>query len=436
MNIAVVGAGISGNLAARLLATKHKVALFESGDYLGGHTNTVEVATNHARVAVDTGFMVFNSRTYPNFCRMLELLNVESQPSDMSFSVRCDSPSLEYNGSSPNKLFAQRRNLARPWFYGLIREIVRFNQVARQAKESNGTLGKFLRQHRFDQSLQQYYLRPMLAAIWSAPLNAVDQLPARFVLGFMHNHGLLQIRNRPQWRTIVGGARNYVHKLLAPIAHQAHTNSPVSAIYRDAQGVTLQFPSGQRQRFDQVVLGTHADTSLKLLANPTGEEQEILQAFPYQPNRAVLHGDTRVMPRRKRAWASWNYHLAESCDSAAAASVTYDLNRLQNLATNQSVLVTLNPTIAINREKIWQTIDYSHPGFTQLSVHAQQRWGEINGTRRTWFCGAYWGYGFHEDGVNSALRVARKFGISLEDLKLPTRRASRHTAAAPLALTP
>jgi len=435
LKIAVVGAGISGNLAARLLATKHEVALFEAGDYLGGHANTVEVSTTDGLVPVDTGFMVFNSRTYPNFCRMLELLDVETQPSDMSFSVRCDEQNLEYNGTSVNGLFAQRSNLVRPAFYGMLREIVRFNRIAREAMYGNCTLGKFIRQHGFAESLQQFYLRPMLAAIWSAPLGAVDALPAKFVLGFMHNHGLLQIRDRPQWRTIVGGAKNYVDKLLAPIASQTYTNTSVAAIHREASGVLLQFASGQREHFDQVVLGTHADTSLKLLAEPTADEREILNAFPYQSNKAVLHSDTSVMPRRKRAWASWNYHLAESERPVAGASVTYDLNRLQNLTTKTPVLVTLNPTGAIDREKVWQTFDYSHPGFTQQSIGSQQLWGEISGARRTWFCGAYWGYGFHEDGVNSALKIAKAFGVSLDDIKLPISAANASLKASPLAVT-
>lgn len=436
MKIAVVGAGVSGNLVARLLATQHQVTLFEANGYYGGHTNTVDVPTESGAVAVDTGFMVFNRRTYPNFCRMLDLLNVESQPSDMSFSVRCDETNLEYNGTSLNGLFAQRQNLFRPRFYQMLLEVLRFNRLAREASQGDGTLGEFIRRHRFRDSLWRFYLRPMLAAIWSAPLKSVDDLPAKFVLGFMHNHGLLQIRDRPQWRTIVGGAKNYVQRLLAPLKDRRRTHSAVASIVRHASGVSVHFRDEQVERFDQVVLATHADTSLGMLAEPSRSEREVLGEFPYQPNRAVLHSDANCMPRRRIAWASWNYHLTGSRDMGASATLTYDLNRLQNLRTQTPIFVTLNPEIPIPADRVWQTISYSHPGFTLGSVAAQHRWGEINSTNRTWYCGAYWGYGFHEDGVNSALRVAEAFGMSLDDINQPVVESVSTQSPSPLASTP
>ncbi|QDU56282.1 NAD(P)/FAD-dependent oxidoreductase [Aeoliella mucimassa] len=426
MNIAIIGSGISGNLTARLLASRHRVKLFEAASYAGGHTNSVDVAISRQPVTVDTGFMVFNERTYPNFCRMLDLLNVKSQPSDMSFSVRCDATSLEYNGSSVNTLFAQRTNLLRPWFYGLVRGILQFNQVgeayAKQLDQSDEsiTLGEFLDEHRVSDKVRQYYLVPMLAAIWSAAPEAIEQLPARFILGFMHNHGLMQLADRPRWRTIVGGAKNYVAKLLEPIKEQVRLSTPVERVTRHESGVTVHAKNQPAEEFDQVVFATHADQTLAMLSDATLAEQQILSALPYQPNTAILHGDTTVMPTRPRAWASWNYRIPKTKNhQPAAASVTYDLNRLQNLPTNEPVFVTLNPVTDIDEKKIHETFQYDHPAYTLESVQAQQRWREINGQQRTWFCGAYWGYGFHEDGVNSALRVAAEFGVTLDELRKP-----------------
>jgi len=440
LNIAVIGAGISGNLAARLLSTQHQVTLFEAGGSAGGHTNSVDLALDDARLTVDTGFMVFNHRTYPNFCQLLHLLQVPSRPSDMSFSVRCDRTGLEYNGSSLGGLFSQKRNLFRPYFYQLLTGILRFNAVAQQFAATAGadddqlTLGSFLRRHRFGDALLQHYLVPMLAAIWSAGPGTVQQLPARFLLGFMRNHGLLQYRNRPQWRTVVGGARTYVDKLLAPLRDRVLLRTPIRRVERHASHVVVEPLTGRPQRFDHVVLATHADQALAMLADASPAERQVLGAFPYQPNRAVLHGDTAQLPRRRRAWASWNYRVTEpqaGPDTAASdrhtACVTYDLNRLQGLPTTRPVLLTLNPRVPIDDRLIYQTIAYRHPAYSLRSVAAQQRWADVNGVCRTWYCGAYWGYGFHEDGVNSALQVAAAFDIGLDDLRFD--RATHATAA-------
>lgn len=422
LKIVVIGSGISGNLTARLLATQHEVHLLEAADYAGGHTNTVRVATPDGDVAVDTGFMVFNRHTYPNFNRMLDLLGVRTQASDMSFSVHADATGLEYNGTSLDGLFAQRSNLLRPAFYRLLRDIVRFNQAGRQlaATPDEGqclTLGEFLDNHQLGEQVRQLYLIPMLAAIWSADPTTVESLPARFILGFMNNHGLMQLRDRPQWRTVVGGAKQYVKRLIEPLSESVRLGDAAVNVTRLDYGVTVTTESGHTDSYDQVVLATHADQSLKLLTDASDDEHQILSKFPYQPNHAVLHSDTSQMPYRSRAWASWNYRIP--ADGTSAASVTYDLNRLQNLPTEQPIFVTLNPISPINKSLIHKEFSYQHPCYSIRSVSAQRRWQEINGTRRTWFCGAYWGFGFHEDGVNSALRVADAFGLSLDQLSKP-----------------
>lgn len=437
MKIAIVGAGVSGNLAARLLATRHNVVLFEASDYPGGHTNTVEVATPNGIVPVDTGFMVFNHLMYPNFCRMLKMLGVDSQPSDMSFSVRCDATGLEYNGSSLNALFSQRSNLVRLSFYRFVRDVLRFNRaakafaMARREDDSQLTLGEFLSRHGLGRDVRKNYLIPMLAAIWSAAPNSVEQLPARFILGFMHNHRLIQLRGRPLWRTIVGGAKHYVTKLLQPLGDRVRLGTPIAHIERCYDGVTLYPKNGSAEDFDAVVLATHADQALAMLANPTNVEHEILTALPYQANTAVLHSDTSQMPTLRRAWASWNYRIpAGQAADKSHASVTYDLNRLQRLPTNLPIYVTLNPRTPINPDLVHRTFRYQHPAYDLRSIDAQNRWAEINSDRRTWYCGAYWGYGFHEDGINSALRVAGAFGISLNDLQRPVLAACYATPAA------
>lgn len=435
MRIAVIGAGISGCLAAHLLHGRHEVVLFEAGNYPGGHANSVKIATAGQQVTVDTGFMVFNRRTYPNFCRLLELLNVQSQPSDMSFSVSCQKPSLEYQGSSFNGLFAQRSNLLKLSFYRMLLDIMRFNRLGSMAAQlylkmdssldHSLTVGQFLEQHGFGDNFIRRYLVPMSAAIWSCEPAAIFDFPARFLLVFFHNHGLMQLANRPQWKTIIGGSQNYVRTLLEPLGRNARLNCPVAKLFREPAGVRVVSPEGE-ELFDQVVLATHADQSLAILGDATDDERRILKQFPYQANQAVLHTDNSLLPSRRAAWASWNYRIKKTDN--AAATLTYDLNRLQNLGLSKPLLLTLNDTESINPDTIICSFVYHHPAYQVTSLGAQAEHLTISGLRqRTHFCGAYWGYGFHEDGVNSALAVTSAFGIGLESCTAVSSKASSAT---------
>ena len=432
MQIAIIGTGISGSLAARLLSTQHDVTVFEANSYSGGHANTVDVSVFGNQYQVDTAFMVFNRQTYPNFCRLLELLKVQSQLSDMSFSVHCSKSGLEYQGSSLNGLFSQRLNLLRPRFLKMLRDITRFNRLGIAAEASNElkdgrTVGEFLEVCQVGKPFVEQYLVPMAAAIWSTRPQAILDFPADFMLGFFANHGLTQIRNRPQWRTITGGSRNYVSALLGPIENCLRLQCPIASVSRSPEGVSVTPVDGLPELFDEVVFATHADQSLKILADPSLLEQQILSAFPYQSSKATLHTDVRLLPTRKRAWASWNYHIPPSNEDGA--SVTYDLSRLQNHDTPTPILLTLNETLRIDPAKILRTFSYHHPAYSPASITAQQRFGEISGQNRTHYCGAYWGFGFHEDGVNSALAVARHFGIELESCTAASTKASLPTAA-------
>jgi predicted NAD/FAD-binding protein len=430
MRIAVIGSGISGLVTANLLAGDHEVSLFEAGPFLGGHTNTIRVPSGRGMVAVDTGFMVFNERTYPNFCRLLELLGIESQPSDMSFSVRCDRTGLEYEGSSLNGLFAQRANLWRPAFYRMLADIVRFNREARAwLRESAAdpvTLGQFVASRGLGRQMVEQYLIPMGAAIWSARPDKMLDFPARFILGFYENHGLLQIADRPVWRTIPGGACRYVERLASPL-QRVHTSTPIARVLRHEDHVLVETAHGEREVFDHVVLASHADQSLRLLADASAAERQILTAFPYQANRVVVHTDTSLLPRTRRAWASWNYLTPDDSDGTVA--VTYDLTRLQRVASQRPILATLNYTGPIDPTHTLRELSYQHPVFGLDSVAAQRRWAEISGHRRTHFCGAYWGHGFHEDGVNSGLAVAQWFGRTLEQCTVVSTREPSGIAA-------
>lgn len=419
MRLAVIGSGISGSLAAHLLCHEHEVQLFEAQDQPGGHTCTVDVEAFGQQYAVDTGFMVFNERTYPNFCRLLRQLDVPSRDSDMSFSVCCQRTGLEYQGSSLNGLFAQRRNLWRPAFYGLLRDILRFNRQSLEllAGESAGpTMGQYLSERRYGRLFIDQYLVPMAAAIWSCRPRRLLEFPARFLVAFFQNHGLLQLRNRPQWKTIPGGARSYLHKLLAPLGNGLRLGTPVKRVERHEDHVAIWPAGGQAERFDQVVFAAHADQVLRMLADADRLERDLLSAFPYQRNEAVLHTDTSQLPRRRRAWASWNYRVTDSLDRPV--SVTYDLSRLQGLDSPSPILLTLNPADGpegrIDPRRILRHFAFEHPAYHLGSPAAQRRHQQLNGLRRTWYCGAYWGYGFHEDGVNSALAVARAFGKNLD----------------------
>ena len=416
VDIAIVGAGVSGCVAARLLSSRHRVCLFEAGGYPGGHANTVSVELCGESYPVDTGFMVFNQKTYPNFCRLLQSLEVTSRASDMSFSVHCQETGLEYQGSSLDGLFAQRLNLFRPRFLGMLRDIIRFNKrgmaAAQEGDLADGrTVREFLTECRVGPMFVQKYLQPMAAAIWSCEAERILDFPAKFLIGFFANHGLMQLRNRPQWRTIVGGSRTYVRALLESLREQVFLNTPITKITRQPENVSLEISTGEVRQFDAVVMATHADDTLRLLADSTPQEQSILSAFPYQENEAVLHTDTSLMPSRHRAWASWNYRLNQG---SKLPTVTYDLSRLQGLSSPTPLLLTLNDQERIDDANILRRFNYRHPAFSVASQDAQRKLEEINAKHRTYFCGAYWGYGFHEDGVNSALQVTEKFGIGIE----------------------
>jgi predicted NAD/FAD-binding protein len=433
MRIAVIGTGISGSLAARLLSTQHDVTVFEANDYLGGHANTVDVAAFGRRYSVDTGFMVFNRRTYPNFCRLLQLLKVESQPSNMSFSVFCGKSGLEYQGSSLNGLFAQRSNCLRPSFLGMLRDIQRFNRLSLRAAASGElkdgrNVGQFLRECHVGKHFVEQYFVPMAAAIWSSRPESIEDFPAEFMIGFFANHGLLQIADRPQWRTIVGGSRCYIAALLEPLMDRILLRSPVFKVLRQDDSVQIELRDGAQHDFDQVVFATHSDQALGMLADATPAEREILGSFRYHCNEAVLHTDTNCLPTRSRAWASWNYHIPPEAN--AVASITYDLSRLQSLDSSSPLLLTLNDTARIDPAKVLRTFCYDHPGYGRDSIIAQSKVDRISGQRRTHYCGAYWGYGFHEDGVNSALRVARSFGLGLEACTVASTRESSRIAVA------
>jgi len=410
LNIAVVGGGISGLACAHYLSSEHEVSLFEAESQVGGHTATVDVKLGTRRYAIDTGFIVYNDWTYPHFIALLDELGVSSQATEMGFSVRDESSGLEYSGTNLDSLFAQRRNLLSWRFLGMVKDILRFNretvsdlQAGRLSDEE--TLGQYLHRNAYSEAFQRYYLIPMGAAIWSADCDTISRFPVSFFLRFFRNHGLLSVTNRPQWRVIEGGSREYLRPLCRRFESRIHTNTDIASIHRpDGGGVLLQLAGGEVLRFDQVVIATHSDQALALLADASSAERDILGALPYQSNEVVLHTDTRLLPRNRKTWSSWNYHLAPGQQRAV---VTYNMNILQGIQAPETFCVTLNNSAAINPHKILGRFTYDHPVFSLQGIAAQQRWAEINGHHDTWFCGAYWHNGFHEDGVNSALQVAQ-----------------------------
>jgi predicted NAD/FAD-binding protein len=414
--IAVIGAGVSGLTAAWLLADKHDVHLFEAGDYAGGHTNTEQVEAGGRTWPVNTGFIVFNDWTYPNFIKLMDRLGVASEVSNMSFSVDCHASGLQYNGTSLNTLFAQRRNLFNLNFLKMIREILRFNKETRADLAAGTipdgeTLGEYLNRNGYSRYFRNYYIVPMGAAIWSAPEIVLEQFPIRFFLQFFNNHGMLSVDDRPTWRVISGGSATYVNRMMDKLGERTHLNSPVTSVKRDEEGVTL-VANGQEHRFDQVIFGCHSDQALAILDDATDDERSILGAIAYQKNDVVLHTDASVLPSNRLAWAAWNYMIPEH--STQPVSVTYNMNVLQNFDdAPETFCVTLNRSRDINPEKVIKRFEYDHPVFTLDAVAAQERYDDIGNRNRTHFCGAYWFNGFHEDGVRSALRVTRAFGVEL-----------------------
>ncbi|MDX1946507.1 MAG: FAD-dependent oxidoreductase [Pirellulaceae bacterium] len=410
MKIAIIGAGISGLTAAYRLQREHEVTLLEAADYAGGHTNTIDVPAGGDWLAIDTGFIVFNDRTYPNFIQLLDELGVESHPTSMGFSVRCEQSGLEYAGTGLDGLFAQRGNLFSPRFYRLISDWLRFNRLApRVLAEVDETLtvSEFFRQHPFSRTFLDHYFLPMGSAVWSCPRSAIEQFPIRFIVQFYGNHGLLSLRDRPKWRVIDGGSRTYVTALLGRLNATVRLRSPVTAIRRDEAGVQLSV-RGQTtpENYDHVIFACHSDQALRILGPAaTTTEREVLSSFPYEHNLAILHTDASILPHSRRAWASWNYLSPR--EDPAKTTVTYNMNLLQGLTAKETYCVSLNCESRLDPAKVIRRIDYHHPVFGAGRSAAQRRHPELLGPNRTSFCGAYWGNGFHEDGVTSALAVCR-----------------------------
>ena len=414
MRIAIVGTGISGMTAGYLLGRDHAVTAYEANPTIGGHTATIDVTRKGRTWPVDTGFIVFNHKTYPNFTRLMDHLKVPSQPSLMSFSLQDLKTGLVFSPSSLNALFIQRRNLVRPAFYRMLLDALRFRREARRLLESGDaetTLEQYLVAHRYRRDFIERFLIPMGAAIWSAGPDAFRHFPARFFVEFFENHGFLNILDQPRWRVIQGGSRSYIGPLTRPFADRIRKGSPVTAVTRSSDAVTLKTADGRVDNYDHVVIATHSDQALALLADPSTAEQDILGRIPYQENQVVLHTDTTVLPPQRAAWASWNYLSLDGPPNRVA--LTYDMNRLQGLDAPETFCVSLNSGDRIDPARVLRRFVYHHPLYTPASLAARRRHHEINGVNRTSFCGAYWGYGFHEDGVNSALAVCRPFGRGL-----------------------
>lgn len=413
--IAIIGSGIAGLTAAHLLNREHQITLFEANDYLGGHTHTVPVTLAGKEHWVDTGFIVCNDRNYPNFLQFMAQLGVALKPTEMSFSVRNQVLGLEYNGHNLNTLFGQRRNLLRPEFYRLVRDILRFNRTARDAlsdpESSRTTLDEFIGRHGFGAWLRDCYLLPMVAAIWSCSIKQAGDFPLAFFLRFFLHHGLLDIKNRPQWYVLEGGSHSYVEPMTRDFQDRIRLQTPVTAVTRGSEGVEIRY-QGLSELFDQVILACHSDQALSLLTDPTAAEHSVLSSLAYQENDVLLHSDASIMPRNRRCWASWNFSAGEQAMSAAPV-VTYCMNILQGIQSAEPLLVTLNAADRIDPGRVIARFNYAHPVYSQASVEAQARRQEICGTDRIHYCGAYWYNGFHEDGVRSALDIGARFGVSL-----------------------
>jgi len=423
MRIAVVGAGVAGLHAAWRLSREHDVTLYEANDYAGGHTATVDVEWEGRTYGVDTGFIVFNDWTYPNFIAMLRELGVAWQPSNMSFSLRCERTGLEYNGTSVNSLFAQRRNALRPSFLRMIADILRFNARSRAAAGSLDptlTLGEYLERGNYSRQFVEHYIVPMGRAIWSAEASAMLDFPARFFIDFFDRHGFLSVEDRPVWQAVNGGSREYVRALLRVAKLELRLATPVESVLRLPNEVRVRSARGDVARYDHVFLACHAPQALAMLEAPTAAEREVLAAFPYAANEVLLHTDASVLPRRALARAAWNYHLL--ADSQEPVALTYDMNVLQSLDAPVRFLVSLNHRKAIDERRILRTFTYDHPVYSPRAVTAQARHRELNGAQRTYFCGAYWRCGFHEDGVVSAQAALAHFDEDLARAELPLRR--------------
>lgn len=416
----MIGSGIAGMASAWFLAKYHHVTLIDKSDYIGGHTNTVPVAEQGTDklLPVDTGFIVYNEPNYPNLVGLFNLLDVQTRPTDMTFSASIADSGLEYAGNDLNTLFAQRKNILSPRFLKLVYDILKFNRQAKALIEddtaySELTLGEFLALHNIGKAMQNDYLLPMAAAIWSCPPDQMASFPAKSFAQFFDNHGLLNVKDRPQWRTVIGGSQAYVTKLLDDYSGEIIVNNGVVKVERTADSVTLTFTDGQQLEFDEIVIATHADEALAMLAEPTTDEQRYLSAFRYQKNDTYLHTDKRLMPKLKTVWSCWNYLASKSGKSSAAVSVSYWMNALQHLETKSNYFVSLNPIIAIDPTKIIKQIQYMHPVFDNQAMLAQKQLHSLQGKQHTWYAGSYFGYGFHEDALSAAVSVAKAFNIEI-----------------------
>ena len=412
MKIAIIGSGISGLTAAYLLNRKHDVTIFEANDYIGGHTHTHKVNIDGKKYSVDTGFIVYNERTYPNFIKLLDLLNVERQLSTMGFSVKSISKDYEYAGESLNSLFAKRSNIFRFGFLRMLYEMYHFGKKADSSGiglDASVTLGDYLKKEKYSGEFINYFIIPMGAAIWSTPANKVLNMPAYFFIKFFYNHGMLETINRPNWWVIKNGSSEYIKKIIRGFENKINLSTPVKTVARKNEGVEIQLAKKEETlKFDSVIFATHSDQALEMLENPTDTEKDILSSIPYQKNEVLLHTDSSVLPRRKLSWASWNYQL--DSDPALPVVLTYNMNILQSINCKETLCVTLNDHNSVDETKILKKITYHHPLFNVKSIEAQKRKSEISGVNNTHYCGAYWRNGFHEDGVVSALDVCKDFG--------------------------
>lgn len=419
MKIAIIGTGISGLTCAHLLAHKHDIHVFEANDYIGGHTATVNLKTASGNYAIDTGFIVFNDWTYPNFVKLMTKLEVNSQPTSMGFSVKSERTGLEYNGTTLNSLFVQRTNLIRPSFYRMIKDILKFNKESLQVlidghEDANLSLGEYLKKHKYSSEFQINYILPMAGAIWSSTNSQVTQFQIKFFIQFFKNHGLLSVTNRPVWRVIKNGSKSYIEPLTKGFENKIKLNSPVHEVKRQWDKVLIKYVTGdgyKTEEFDHIIIASHSDQAIRMIKDPTQEEIRVFNGLKYQANSVLLHTDESILPTNKIGRAAWNYLITKGDNSQV--TVTYDMNILQNIKSPETFCVSLNMDHLIDPEKILRKFIYEHPIFNQESIKSQACWHEVSGKNRTHFCGAYWGNGFHEDGVNSALKVCSYFGVTL-----------------------
>lgn len=412
MKIAIVGTGISGLIAAYLLNQNHEITVFEKNDYVGGHSNTKTIDYNNKKISVDTGFIVYNERNYPNLTALFKELNVKTDNSNMSFSVSLGGGKLEYAGTSLRTVFAQTKNLLNPFFIRMTLDILKFNKNALSIIEENRdiSLGDYLKELHMSDSFKKWYLLPMGGAIWSCPLEQMLAFPAKTFVRFFKNHGLLTVNDHPQWKTVSGGSKNYVKEIIKSFESKIKLNTRITCIHRKDGKVELEDGQGNKTMFDHVVLAAHGDQSLRILKDASPLEKEILGNFKYQKNKAILHRDKNLMPKRKKVWASWNYIAEKDIICNEMLSLTYWMNKLQNIDNEFPLFVSLNPSLPIKEELIFDEIEYEHPVFDVRAIKAQERISEIQGKNNTWFAGAWMGYGFHEDGLKAGLEVANSLG--------------------------